>query len=194
MYIPLLDLRDKDASLQIAHSPDNKDSVGLKIFAEKNPSPALSISLSRDFDYFHSIVLKHIKRVQESPVDISVPITINKYIPDQKQYKVVAVIVLNKSLSANNPYSMIIKNSSFRHEFMFTMNNNISVGGEKLSEKEKSEIAFDSFKTKFEMMPSILATSRTEYKIITDTTGSATDKKPTRNSFSKPTEDEIDFT
>lgn len=198
IYIPLLELKDKDTSLQISYSPDNKDAVGFKIFADNKPSPVINVSLTRHFDKFAAVLLKSLQKVQDSEEDISIPITINKYQQEVKQYKVVAVIVLNKSKGSNNLYTMIVKDSSFRHEFIFTMTNDISIGGEKLSEHEKSKIAFNAFINRVSMMETLHAFSKTQYKISNNTTtGGASSQKPNfKNSYDrKPqtTEPEIDF-
>lgn len=198
MYIPLLQLSDNEGSFQIAFSPDNKNAVGLKAFEAKNSSPAFSVSLTRGFDKFCTKLSKECKRLMESEVDLSIPMTINQWQQEAKQYKIIGVIVLNKNLTANNMYNLVLKNNTYRHEFLFTMPNTISVGGEKMSEKEKSEIAFETFKQQVDKMHDLMVESRNQYLMLSKLgviggENKQTKSYPSKSSFNATSEPDFDF-
>lgn len=198
MYIPLLQLSDNEGSLQIAFSPDNKNAVTLKAFEAKNNAPAFSVSLTRGFDKFCTKLSKECKRLIDSETDLSIPMTINQWNNESKQYKIIGVIVLNKNLTANNTYNIVIKNNTYRHEFIFTMANTISVGGEKMSEKEKSDIAFETFKQQVDKMHDLMVESRNQYTMLSKLGLTGGENKPSKpypskSSSSKPSEPDFDF-
>lgn len=199
MYIPLLQLNDNEGSLQIAFSPDNKGAITLKAFEAKNNTPAFSVSLTRGFDKFCVKLSKECERLLTSETDISIPMTINQWNNENKQYKIIGVLVLNKNLTANNTYNLVIKNNTYRHEFVFTMPNTISVGGEKMSEKEKSDISFEAFKQQVDKMHDLMVESRNQYLmlsklgLVSGGENKQTKSYPSKSSFNKPSEPDFDF-
>lgn len=180
MFLTLWQIADKDATTKITFNPAAKmGGPQLIVFGGEQKGAAIQVKFKSQLSKFVNLLLKQVDILLAHEGEKSIPITMNTYSVEKKQYSVVAVIFLNKN--ANNIYSLIIKGNNFRHEYIFTMNNEISISGEKLTEEAKSLNAFESFKREIETILPVYRTLQEQYNmlmVIDEEKNKSKDSKP----------------
>ena len=146
MNMQITELTDKEASFLLSYF---NGSIFASVFDKSiGNQPPIKAVFKKNYDKFLFMMINEIKNMIASDVAITIPITVSEYQKDQKQYKVTSVFILTKN--NDKIYSIITKNNNYSHEFIFSMNSELSIGSSPLKEEKKSEISIKAFLMKLE--------------------------------------------
>lgn len=139
--IKLVELTEKECSFNIGFYGGN---LTITVFDKSvGNSPAIRVGVKTGWDNFLVMLADAVENALKSTEPIATAITHNDFIKEQRQYKVNAVFIINKN--KDGVYSLIVKNNTYTHEFIFMITNTFSIGSNGLKDGEKSEIAAKAF-------------------------------------------------
>lgn len=146
MNMQIVELSDKEASFLLSYF---NGSIFASVFDKAiGNQPPIKAVFKKNYDKFLVMLITEIKNMLNNPEASTVPITVSDYQKDLKQYKVTSVFILSKN--NDKIYSLITKNNNYTHEFIFSMNSELSIGSSPLKEEKKSELSIRAFLMKLE--------------------------------------------